>query len=237
MDILRFENDLPEIGLSTRKKRKGKEYDLVKKYCHSLQGMKGNYALFIEPKIGNSFPDIVIVEFEKKEYERWTEKRNSLEKRDLKILNLLYKNQGIRSSELMSNLGFSSRDVLNSIENLLDSQIIYRDNEKWKFREDQEFGIKSIKAVEAKISNLSHAFKQAKLNRRFASESYVLTTSKSPANKTLNKSEKYGVGLFSISENGIDQKTSASKQDLPLSHASWYFNEWIGRYTFNSKNK
>lgn len=231
MSILKFDSDIPEIGLTTRKSKEGEEFELVEKYCGTnLSNLNGSHALFIEPKIANSFPDIVLVEYDKNTFTKWTQERGELNKQDLKLLNYFYRNNGIQSSDLINKLGYKSREVLRSIEKLLDSEILFRSNKRWFVRKNRAFGIKSIKAIEAKISNLSNAFKQAKQNKWFASESYILTTVTKPAKKTLDTSKKYGVGFYSMADDKISEKSKAVQQGLPLSHASWYFNEWIGRY-------
>lgn len=235
MSILKFESTIPEIGLRTRKRKLGKENDLLEEYCGIAIGSKKNeHAFFFEPKIGNSYPDLVMVKFNEKKYRKWSDRRSRLNKRDLKILNYFYRNKkGVNSKDFSIKHGFDYKDILQTIETLVDCNLIFRDDEKWKINIEESFGLESIKAIEAKLNNFSSAFQQANKNKWFASESYVLTSSENPIEKTLHTSEKIGVGIYSLSNKGLIKKTEAQKQDLPLSYASWYFNEWIGRFLYN----
>ena len=93
------------------------------------------------------------------------------------------------------------------------------------------YGIRKIKAIEAKISDWNNVFQQALMNRLFASESYVLTPVSKPSTPIFEHAKQNGIGIFSLPQ-GEKFKTKWKPKltsGLPVSYASWLFNEWIGR--------
>jgi hypothetical protein len=98
--------DFPSLksgGLSLRKKTKGSESDMVDEYVKSkilsTEPLQAKI-VFLEPHIDSSFPDIVIVYFAPDIAKRWSPKRASLNKFDLRILHYIVSQKTVDRSQL-----------------------------------------------------------------------------------------------------------------------------------------
>jgi len=236
MQLLEFNTSDSSINLTARTVRKGPESvlldEFVSKYKGKLGALKRHYAIFYEPLVPTGYPDMVVVSYNPKSYQSWAMPRNKLEVIDLKILHHLYFVKGSTSLAIEKQLGLNSKIMLNSLERLLDASLLRRTKQRWVPKQlKQAYGIYNIKSIEAKISNWSGAFSQAGMNQWFASESCVLSPVKKPSPQVVEVAKKSGIGIYSQSP-GVDLKmilSPARINGLPLSYASWMFNEWIGR--------
>jgi hypothetical protein len=236
-----FKKDVHSIGLFTRTATNGEEYKLVEQfidyYCHHfLRNNKNtNLAVFIEPRIISGYPDIVFATYSPSIADVWSEKRSHLSIPDLKILSHIIATKGINGKEIMTSLRMPEKQVLISLEMLIDSNLIDRKNGTWKPGEIKSvFSIKKLVAVEAKINDMSRVIEQSYLNTWFSSHSYVLTNRKSLKESTIQNFEKRGIGLYGKS-NQFMKVIEAKKLPLPSSYLSLQFNEWIGRALTISK--
>lgn len=223
------------IGLIARRAKRGPENELISTFIESelprLKGLKSHYALFCEPQLDTGFPDIVIASFNPRIYENWNKERLGLNVADIKILQHLYVVKGAISECIESKLGISSKNLVRSLEKLLEAGLIRWYGKQWVPRSlKHSYGIQKIVAIEAKISNWSEAFRQAEHNTWFASESYVLSPVESPQTRVLKRSEDIGIGIYSMPNGKRAKRIRESvTSGLPSSYASWLFNEWIGR--------
>lgn len=233
--LLEFAATNPKIGLFTRKQKEGPEAELingfVSEYKNILREKSSAHAIFMEPQLDTGFPDLVVVSYDMRAFERWKRFRATLDITDLKILHHLYFVRGSDGANLSVKLGLDWKTVLGSIEKLMECDLI-----KWSARQwcpyglDHAYAIKSIVAIEAKISNWKSAFQQAVMNRWFASESYVLSPVGKPTGPIVEKSVRLGVGIYSKPQTGrIATVQRAERGKSPACYASWLFNEWIGR--------
>lgn len=229
-----FGENQKNIGLYTRTNTLGKEYDLVQEFISYYQehffryNKKNHLAVFIEPKIESAFPDIVLASYDSATFKHWKSIRNKLNTQDLKILTVLIKTKGCNSTYL-TELGFSDKKILESVEKLIDCEMIVRTKQKWRAcKLDSYFGIKQLIAVEAKISDIKSVYSQTVMNTWFASESYALTLTKKPHEQTKELFNSRGLGLYTKSDS-FKKVVSAKKMGLPTSYASLQFNEWIGK--------
>lgn len=233
---LRFDSTDTDLGMETRSARKGPEQLLVNEFITQLlsdlskKPEATQWALFCEPAVTTGYPDIVVVEYDPAAFENWSDARQTLQKKDLRILDLLHFAGAMTSEEISLQLGFRRGNLLGAIERLLDAELLTRHQGTWQIvQEDKVFGVKQLRAIEAKISNWQHALAQAQVNLWFASESYVVMPMQSPRVDVLRRAEEMGIGVY-LGENGAFQEVvCAPKTDLPICHASWFFNEWIGR--------
>lgn len=223
------------IGLLVRPTRTGPESELTAEFIErtipTLRDRKRHYALFCEPQLETGFPDIVIVSYNPHVFDEWQNGRNGLTTLDLKILHHLHFVGGADAERIEKQLGVDSRNLVRSLERLLGASLIRWYAKQWMPRSlKTRYAIRSIAAIEAKIKNWASAFQQAGLNRWFASESYVLSPVLHPQRQVLKKSERLGIGIYSMPTNSHVKKLKTSKRgQLPSSYASWLFNEWIGR--------
>ena len=234
MEIIEFTKADSRIGLVTRNGIAGPEQELLaafKAFIPScFRWRRGAVAIFHEPQLETGFPDLVAVQYLPETFDQWNEGRWQLTPLELKLLHHLYKVRGADSTTLMSTLGIDARRLLAAIEKLLDANMVIRSKARWIPRPlNSVFGLRAIVAVEAKMKNWSDAFRQAELNRWFASESYVLSPINNPTRSVSERSLRTGVGVFLLNGSRVRRFQNARKSCIPASYGSWMFNEWIGR--------
>ena len=228
-----YENN-ENIGLKTRTNTYGKEYDLVWEFISYYEKRFYRYnknnklAVFVEPKIESTFPDIVLASYNETSYAEWSTTRNLLSVQELKILSILI-NKRSCDGEYFIKLGYDAKQVLKSLEHLLDCGLIKRTARAWQVEPTNSFfGIKQLMAIEAKVSDVRSVYEQTLLNTWFASESYALLPVKQPQNSTRELFHKNGLGLYTKPD-GFKKVVHAQKKSLPTSYVSLQFNEWIGK--------
>lgn len=234
-NISEFSANDPCIGLTVRSTRIGPEIELVNEFLgqfkESASKLKRKYALFYEPLLPTGFPDIVVVAYNPRSYEKWNEKRSNINILDLKVLHHLYFSNGSNGDKIKNQLGINGNDLIGVLERLLDAKMIRRTKNSWiPISLKKNYAVSNIQAIEAKISDWKNVIKQAAMNHWFASESSILTPVKSPSKKIIEKIKKQGIGLISLPighQATILQEPLRSS--LPTSYASWMLNEWIGR--------
>lgn len=229
-----FNKDIPEIGLYSRKITIGAECTLVKQFieyysdCFLRKSKVHNLAVFIEPRIISGFPDIVFACYNPKMLDNWPSERLNINHHDLKILSYFVNNRGQNGSEIISALRISEKQILSSLEKLLDAKMILRKNKGWYLRPLKDiYGIKKLISVEAKVNNLKRVVEQSFINTWFASQSYVLTNVASPQPETIQNINKYGIGMYCKTEK-FKKVIEAKEFMLPSNYISFQFNEWIG---------
>ena len=235
MDKIVIIDDKVDINIKFRTKTKGPELNLVYNFIDNISSnfkhKTNNLAIFIEPLVDTTYPDIVFVEYSPKYLDKWNNFRNKLDTNDIKLLSIIKQFESISSASLYNRTKIEHKNLLSSLEKLLDADLIVRKNEKWMIKPMKEiFYTKKITSVEAKINQLDNLLQQADINNWFSSESYALSAVKNPQKKTLEKFVNYGIGLYSMNDNKIEELTKAKKQSIPNNYASWMFNEWLGRY-------
>lgn len=228
-------NNCSEIGIKNRTITEGREIELVREYVdYRKERFRATddkkMAIFIEPQVGNAYPDIVFVEYNPENYQSWKQCRNILEKKDLKILYHIYAVDGIDLEGIVLQLGVTWKEAGLSIEKLYDSELITRENRRWVLRNVNNIITDNIQAVEAKIDKWDEVLKQSIINKNFASECYALMDSKKrPKREILSKFGHFGVGLCLKEGSSFETLKKAKSTNIPLSFYSIMFNEWIGR--------
>ena len=207
--------------------RPGPEADLVKEFMGTvlLSPQEGERRIiFIEPKFGVTRPDIVVVDLDPTTQASWPEERLYLEENDLRLVQLLLIEGALTEEKLQIYL---PRRLKSSLMRLEKAELIHRINNYWIPRQLKDiFAVRHIITFEAKISALSRALEQAYFNTWFASESYILTTRKTPQDRIIKKAQSHGIGLWMISEiESSDPFLPPKEHPLPQSYGSWIFNE------------
>ena len=233
--IMMFDHNIENIGLFTRPTTQGEELELVEEfidyYIHAfLKNNKvNNLAVFVEPKVASGFPDIVFASYSPKILDNWSEEREKLTVNDLKVMSHLIMTGGSTGSDLISGLKMSERVTLQSIENLLDANLICRVHGLWKpVNIGKIYNIKKLISVEAKMTDIKKVAEQSLINTWFASQSYALTSTSNPQSSTIKKFERQGTGLY-CKKRSFRKIVEAKKLASPSSYQSLQFNEWIGR--------
>jgi hypothetical protein len=229
-----FRESAAQIGLLARKPVQGPEFTLVQLFAEHLvcayrSSDSKSVALFYEPHADGSFPDLVVVEYDLKVFEKWSPARFLLGSVDTRILNQLHTLQRSDVPNLESRLGYGRRILQRSLERLEKANLAECINGAWMPAPLQQvFGIRRLMAIEAKIGDWRGAFRQADVNSRFASECYVLLPPHTVPEKYLHKGHEH-IGVFSCHVDGLAEIRPSQRKALPISHTSWMFNEWIGR--------
>ncbi|MGD9706671.1 MAG: winged helix-turn-helix domain-containing protein [Candidatus Delongbacteria bacterium] len=233
-NILIFNKNMPEIDFIARNATDGPEIKLVNNFIRNqlkqLRKRKSDFAIFLEPQIDNSFPDIVIAEFNKSSFENWNKTRNSLNHSDLKIYHHIFKTGKTSFKNISKQLGIEEKRLNKILSKLEVSGLITKTKlHVTPTASKDTLGVKRIISIEAKIGSFAKALLQAQTNKWFASESYVLTDSKVIKETTKINSAETGIGIFTIDNNKINKVSSPHKQEYPACFTSLLFNEWIGR--------
>lgn len=207
--------------------RHGPEAELVSRFINSgffETTQEIFYSVFIEPRVGTTVPDIVIVCWDYSIGKNWPEGRLGLGLTELRIAHLLFMNGPKSRSQLVK---FYPRNLQTSIKRLLDSEVINEIDDHYQIQTlDLIFAAREIIAIEAKISSISKAIEQAHRNTWFASKSYVLTSIEKPSKDLIENASKKGVGYWSINKSSQTEIISdPSSTPIPNSFISWYFND------------
>ena len=233
--IIFFDHNIENIGLYTRVATQGEELELVKEfidyYIHVfLKNNKvNNLAVFVEPKISSGFPDIVFASYSPEILNNWSSEREKLTLNDLKIMAHLIMRKGCTGCDLMTELKLSEKITLQSIENLMDANMVLRSQGLWKPVDVKKiYSIKKLISVEAKMTDMKKVAEQSLINTWFASQSYALTNISNPKGNTIRNFEKQGTGLY-CKRGNFKKVVEAKKLRLPSSYLSLQFNEWIGK--------
>jgi hypothetical protein len=230
-DTIIFKKSMPSIGYLARKRVKGPEHMLIKEFAERiLSKNNSDVAVFWEPLMDTGYPDLIFVYYNPKVFEYWAKNRKLLTVTDIKVLHYLYHCNGAACDTIELALGMSGHKLLSSLERLLDSKMIRRYSKQWTPHSiKKRYAVKKIVAYEAKMKDWPSAFRQAEMNKWFASESFIVSPVKKPTQKIVNISTKTGVGIYSHNNGYPECISKAQRFNLPSCYASWLFNEWIGR--------
>jgi hypothetical protein len=121
--------------------------------------------------------------------------------------------------------------VAESLERLHLAKLIRLKGGVWVARAlGRVFGLTDLIAVEAKVRDWRRALEQARLNRWFASASYVLLSAASVHEAVIARASTYGVGVVARHRKGhLADILEPAADEIPGSYGSWLFNEWVGR--------
>lgn len=230
--VLCISNDASCPLVRTRRATRGPELDMVHAFLDSsvayssLLGDGEEFILFLEPEIDSGFPDIVLVKFDSSRLGQWAPLRNTLDISDLKLLADVSVHKPSRCETISSRTGFSRADIDVSLELLASCGLVEKRGESWKAASRSDFfAIERIVSIEAKIGDVRAAARQALLNRRFSSESYILLDSSSLQKSSLSLCRSYGIGAIVAA--GAAIQLPAPHVDVPINHVTLQFNEWV----------
>ena len=233
--VIVLDHNIRSIGLYTRSATEGEELELVKEFidyyiCTFLKNNKvNNLAVFVEPKVASGFPDIVFASYSARILDDWSDEREKLNTNDLKVLSHLILSEGCTGADLIMGLKLCEKAVLQALEKLLDSKMIWRSQGLWKpVNMKKVYHIKKLVSVEAKMADMKKVAQQSLINTWFSSQSYALVSTAKPQTSTIKSFEKQGTGLY-CKQKGFKKVVEAKKLKLPSSYQSLQFNEWIGK--------
>jgi hypothetical protein len=191
--------------------------------------------IFREPRLESGYPDLVIVIWKTTTVSGWALERTALTVSDLRLLH---------------NLALCGRSSEQRLKDLFGTAVSRRLQRLWDARMIRPWGpgiwqilplnhiyaVRSIVAIEAKMSANSSALDQADLNTWFASESYVLLP-RIPHERSsfIDAARRKGIGVWT---NGVpsSRQRAFKRTDLPRSYVSWLFNEWAWAAAIRATN-
>lgn len=236
MGVIEVNNNYSTLGINSRQITEGAEFDMVQSFIdYKKESFKPSahkeLAIFIETKINGAYPDVVFAEYNPVAFEKWNTQRNKLTTFDLKILHFILTKRNVTSQRIVKELSIQYRTLLQSLEALMDSGLLARNNSCWVVPNRKDaFGVKHIEAVEAKISKWDEVMQQAILNKAFASESFVLSKRKrKPDDEVVKKIRSFGIGIYLYDDKQFSRYTDARCNRFPANYNSIYLNECIGR--------
>jgi hypothetical protein len=228
IEVINYKSKKRSILSPFRRQVAGPEAELVAEFLQKkpfLIPSNCRATVFCEPRIGNGFPDIVVVIWSKSAAENWVSERAQLENNDIKLLHYLYS----YGSQSFESLNMIFREKLSiGLERLEKARLIYWRRALWcPYSIEKFYAVRQIIAIEAKIGAWAIAIEQAFLNSWFATDTYILTPHDAPNQQALLSGKKFGV-KFCSTESIIKCKTS-KVSSRPRSYASWLLNEWALR--------
>ena len=237
VNVIINDKSIPNLGIINRKITLGEEYDLVTSFIEKAidkQKKKNNnkgVAILVEPEIDFAFPDVVVADYDPNMYKNWTEKRNGLSKSDIRLLYYLINYNVSSATDLFKKIGLNSQKALTTLEKLYDCGLVLRKNGYWCATENANaFGVTNLRVIEAKIGKWDEVITQAVANKRFASESYVLTKLKNqPENRTIMKLTQNQLGLYLYKNEDIKTFLKSPKGKQQCNLPFLWINEVVGR--------
>lgn len=212
------------------------EFNFLDKFLNSgyfdkFNGSKYNLTIIQEPFTQVGYADLVCIRWNKSIRKSWVPGRNKLIKNDIKILHHLFNCRFHKSiDEIVKELGFSDREVNETLFRLLDANLITENKiRKVKIRPLKDiFFIHEIIAIEAKLKDWKRALEQSLNNVSFASKSFSLFPDKTISHRLLKNYKENDVGVLSFGTT-CREVVKPRKHKIPTAITSWYFNEYIGR--------
>lgn len=226
-------------GLTLRGQTAGPEIEMVQSFLRespilaNLLSSDYDTMLFPEPRIDSGFPDLVFVQYASSLPDSWEPLRNTLAVCDLKVFSDIANHRPSKAETISRRTGVALKQLEISLELLNACRFVEQSGSTWRRIHNNAFGVKRIIAIEAKISNVGEAARQAAVNKRFATESYILAQSERVSQRSLEQCKLMGVGV--ISDGGNCLQAKARRSALTINHVTMQFNEWVagssGRYS------
>jgi len=225
--------ELSGLPTKVRRKRPGPEAELVDWFIEASPisiptGCRAT--VFREPKLESGYPDLVLVIWNTEIAKQWNPNRAVLTHQHLRLMQFILEAKSV-SFRLLTEL--FSKKIGKHLHQLEEVELVNRDGDHWTPRGLPEvFATQSIVAIEAKMTEWGVAINQAFLNTWFASASYVLFP-RTPKRSTIIQSAlSRGVGVWTQDDIGSPQ-AAPNTGNLPVSYASWLFNEWACHNAWN----
>lgn len=116
MDKVTLIDDNIDIGIKFRNRTVGPELNLVYDYIDNISNnfkhKTNNLAIFIEPLVDTTYPDIVLLEYSPNSIDNWNDIRNKLEKNDIKLLSIIKQFESITSESLHKRTNITHKNLL-----------------------------------------------------------------------------------------------------------------------------
>lgn len=217
------------IGISSRRLSDGPEKELVDWFISEFPlttPVGCRTTIFREPRLESGFPDIVVVCWHPDVTRRWRSDRTQLTNRDIRVMHFVASRRSTTLDEMSS---IFAGDLSSSLLRLEAAGTIRSTGGQFVPRPlSRIFAVECIIAFEAKVRGWNHVLAQASLNTWFASQSFVLLPDSPRLEGFVDAAHRRGVGVWTRND-GCVSKPKQRSGILPLSYASWLFNEWVWR--------
>lgn len=218
------------LGLRFRAPVAGPEQEMVDDALDILNANMGRgrkLTVFCQPALDTGFPDIVGVVWRPTIARKWSEDRELLQAKHLRLLHTLT-NTGWTDVEFLEGaFRCSLEPILDLLEEL---ELVIRTTKQCRARSMRKiFAVEQIIAIEAKMSWWQRAVEQAGANVWFSSESHALMPSISNSEGLLKAARRFQVGVLAFETDRPITFCEAPQRSVPLSYGSWLFNEWVWR--------
>lgn len=239
VEIITGDSFSQESGPNFRAAQAGPEADLVERFlARNRFCFPRSVALsaFCQPKLESGIPDIVFVLWDRAVTRTWNNDRFELSKKDIRLLHYIYRAGPTTEALLCEQF---STQIGGGLEHLYNANLLqYSRNKIFTKPLSHIFAVKRIVAIEAKVKNSGVALSQAVMNTWFASDSFILVPRISRTTELCRTAQARGIRLLDDSTQEIPVPPTRSRR-LPLSYASWQFNEWAWRSSIpvNGKHK
>lgn len=208
----------------------GPELKLVNQYIaeHIAPPPRGQaLTVFIEPEVASGFPDVVAVYWSQAVASQWHGCRAHLTSADVRVAHHL---ATTGCGDLDTLQRFFRPWLAAALDRLDAAGVAYRVGRQWRAKCLKSiFAVRSLVAIEAKVADWRDGLWQAVQNTWFASESYLLLPRLPRRGNLAEEAARFGVGVAArdtpLRHAGVPPRT----RRIPLSYASWLFNEWAWR--------
>lgn len=216
--------------LAFRDRRDGPEADLVDWFLEA-RPMKAPRrhaeAIFREPLLQSTYPDIVIVHWNRDATASYPEARGNVGSDGFRLVQLLLEVGPKNADELASYLGDAAR--LKSLLKLEAAGLLHKKGDRWHaVAPRRSLAARKIIAVEAKIRDVARAIDQAWLNSWFATSSYILLPRRPTNTSVLAEAKRRGVGIWTRADGQVLAPVEPRLSATP-SYVSWLLDDAIWR--------
>lgn len=224
----------PNLSATFRRRRPGPEAELVDWFLTTwpVKAPRGcRITVFREPRIESGVPDLVLVIWNVEAAKQWNPLRASLTRQHIRLMQFIL---AAGSVSLRCLTDVFSKQIGKYLGRLEEAEMVRRTGDTWKPRDlSKSFAARNIVAIEAKMTEWAVALEQASLNTWFASTSYVLVPRVPKRSGLLECADSRGVGVWAQEETRTP-RTIPNRGKLPISYASWLFNEWACQHAWDA---
>lgn len=238
--IIKVYDNYKHCGIINRKMTEGKEKELVESFIDQFIEKRkkdaGHYIIFVETKVGSTYPDIVFVKYNPKYYKKWNEKRNLLKPQDMKVLSFIYNSKYTSVSDISKCLGIKEMKIRKIVKRLIESDLVINTKNGYKVKNRKMLSSIKIKSIEAKINKWKDVLNQSVMNKNFSDESYVLVKSNTiPSSKIYNQYKKLDIGIYYTNDSFVIEENKPVISNNNTNYYKLMFNEWVGRVLNNKE--
>lgn len=182
-----------------------------------------SHAIFREPRIERSAPDLLYVAWDPSVVKSWPAARRRLGREHFRLL------QFLRTAHLPERRAVLSGGTqkLRTLSDLESAGLVSIEKGRVRLTPLRNaFAVTRIVAIEAKVAEWGRVIGQAHANTWFASESNVLIPRRPKEPAYVDRLRQFGIGAWALDQKLI-RLAPARRLGLPVSIGSWQVNDWL----------